>query len=81
MTKRRIGRLVIQYYLSVRMSAAAAMPDLGYPEIQFPPPIVRQQPAHLHDGWDERELIRDGDTEWIVTREARDIPQTTIVWN
>ncbi|MEZ4569194.1 MAG: hypothetical protein R2849_02500 [Thermomicrobiales bacterium] len=63
MTKRRIGRLVIQYYLSVRMSAAAAMPDLGYPEIQFPPPIVRQQPAHLHDGWDERELIRDGDTE------------------
>lgn len=81
MTKHRIGRLFLQYYLSLRISAAAAMPEIEISELQFPTPIVRQLPARTNDGWDERELIREGNVEWVITRDRGPGVSSTFVWN
>jgi len=74
-------RTLAQYYLSLRMSAALAIPDLSGLELPVPTPIVRQLPARLKGEWDERELVRDGEQEWIVVREATREPRSSFVWN
>jgi hypothetical protein len=75
------GRTLARYYLSLRMSAALALPELVSTEIPIPTPIVRQLPSRVHGGWDERELIHHGDSEWVVVRDVTSEPQSSIVWN
>lgn len=81
MLKSVLGRALARYYLSLRMSAALALPELSTQEIPDPTPIVRQLPARVRGEWDERELIRFGDYEWIVVRESAIGAQSSIVWN
>lgn len=51
---------MIQYYLALRMSAAASMPmSFTYDQLQPPAPVVRFTPAQLAREFDPRELIRD----------------------
>lgn len=80
-TKQTIGRVLVRYYLSLRISAAAALPEFHSFELDNPAPIVRGLPGRMRDGWDERELIRDGEYEWIITRDVRGDPPTIMNWN
>lgn len=81
MTWNRLGRAFARYYLSLRMSAALAVPDLAMDEIPNPTPIIRQLPGRIHEGWDEREIVRHGDVDWIVVQEERRVARTPFVWN
>ena len=67
----RIRRQIARYFLSLRLSAAIAIPDLSPVDLERPAPIVRQLPGLSPDGWDCRELIRNGSGEWVITTEAR----------
>lgn len=80
-TKQTVGRVLVRYYLSLRISAAAAMPEFAVAEVRDPAPIVRQLPGRLRGVWDEREMIRDGEYTWIITRDQpADLP-STMNWN
>ena len=81
MLKSVFGRALARYYLSLRMSAALALPELSTQDIPDPTPIVRQLPARLLGDWDERELIRFGDCEWVVVRDSVIESHSSIVWN
>ena len=80
-TKQTVGRVLVRYYLSLRISAAVAMPEFAFAEVRDPAPIVRQLPGRLRGIWDEREVIRDGEQTWIITRERPADLQSTINWN
>ena len=73
--------MLIRYYLSLRMGAALAFPNIASLEIPSPTPIVRQLPSRLNSGFDERELIRLGGYELVVVREAECEPSSGFSWN
>ena len=81
MTWTTVARAIARYYLSLRMSAALAIPDLATLEIPNPTPIVRQLPARMLGEWDERELIRTDGAEWVVVRDAARNPLRSFSWN
>ncbi len=81
MSLTRFGRTIARYYLGLRMSAALAVPDLASREIPWPTPIVRRLPGRVHNGWDEREMIRSGDEVWIVVQEERQVAKSPFIWN
>ena len=80
-TKQAVGRVLVRYYLSLRISAAVAMPEFAVADVRDPAPIVRQLPGQLRGIWDEREIIRDGEQTWIITRDGPADLQSTINWN
>lgn len=80
-TKQTVGRVLVRYYLSLRISAAVALPEFAVAEIRDPAPIVRQLPGRLRGIWDEREIIRVGEETWIITRDQPAGLQPTINWN
>ncbi|CAN5500381.1 hypothetical protein BH23CHL2_BH23CHL2_28740 [soil metagenome] len=80
-TRQTIGRMLVRYYLSLRISAAVALPEFNSFELDDPAPIVRGLSGRMRDGWDERELIHDGEYEWIITRDVRGEPPTIVSWN
>lgn len=57
----RLAGSLVRYYMALRLSAAAAAPELlGKNIIDPPAPIVRISPSHA-GAWDDREcLIADG---------------------
>lgn len=53
---------MIQYYLALRMSAAASMPmAFTFEQLDPPAPVIRFTPARMADEFDPRELVRDGE--------------------
>ena len=76
-----LKRRLAEYYLTLRLSAAAAMPIVEPAEIQFPAPIVRQAPGDLRDGWDVREIVQRDGVDFIVTRALADSTNWSISLN
>lgn len=81
MARKVLGRALIRYYLSLRMGAALAVPDLSSREIPIPAPIVRQLPTRIRDGWDERELICTRGTEFVLVHEPEPEAVADFIWN
>jgi hypothetical protein len=63
----RIARRVVRYYMALRLSVAAAAPELlSATGRQTPAPIVRISPAHA-GAWDARECLDAGGRPTVVT--------------
>ncbi|MFW6075678.1 MAG: hypothetical protein ACOC9Y_08790, partial [Chloroflexota bacterium] len=57
---RDIREKILQYYLALRISAAASVPmALAIDKLQEPAPVVRYTPARTRSGFDRREMIQD----------------------
>ena len=73
--------MLIRYYLSLRMGAALAFPDIPSTEIPTPTPIVREFPSRLQDGFDARELVRVGGHDLVVLQDSEPVATGDFVWN
>jgi hypothetical protein len=76
-----LGRALVRYYLSLRMGAALAIPDVSSHDIPIPTPVVRQGPSRLLGEWDERELISADGRDLVLVRESTTEITADIVWN